>query len=337
MDAISLINKHLDVEKVLLHYDFDHVNNENDVIRACCKIHGGNNPTAFAIRREDGVWVCHTGDCGAGDIYTLVQKMEGIDFPSAVRWVANFHGIDINNLQITERKTEYMEELKKFVKTMKGKKKCHELNPFEIPEQIKKVGKYRNFKEDTLVYFNLGYVDSVQLNKRNGEPYTLFHRLVFPIIFNNIQVGISFRKTKSTDFPKWSHQPANLETGELLYNYDNCKNESIITIVEGISDVWAYHEIGVPAVCTFGAHVTEEQYKLLLKTGADLCFSFDGDDAGRRATEKAILGYKKDGKLIKGMFKYKANCSMVEFEEGEDPESISREELRKKYDNRKKL
>lgn len=322
MDAVSVINEHMDVVKLLEHYDFDHIHFDGDIIRTCCKIHGGNNPSAFAINKETGLWYCHTGDCGGGDAYTLVEKMENIDFPSAVRWLANFYGIDIASLQITERKEEYLTDLKKFIKAVKGRRK-KEIPSFTIREEVKEVTKYRGFAQETLSHFKLGYVEKVVLNKRNGEEYVLFHRLVFPIIFNGEQVGISFRKTKSTDFPKWSHQPASIETGNLLYNYDSAKNSHIIVICEGISDVWAFYEIGVTAVATFGAHVTEEQYRLLLKTGADLVFAFDGDDAGRKATQSAMQ-----------MFKHKANLYLLNFADGEDAENIKRERLQEYYEQK---
>ncbi len=324
MDAVSTINKNIDVDKLLRHYDFDKVRNDGDYIRACCKIHGGNNPSAFVISRETGLWFCHT-NCGGGDVYTLVQKMEDIDFPSAVRWLAQFYNVDIGNLQIAERQSQHMNELQQFIKLMRKKKKKKTVEPFTINEEIQEVTKYRNFKSETLEHFKLGYVDKVTLKKRNGEDYELYKRLTFPIIQNGIQVGISFRRTRSTDNPKWLHQPVNIETRELLYNYDDVKNEKQIIVVEGITDVWSFYELGLPCVSTFGAHITEEQYKLLLKTGADLIFAFDGDDAGRLANESAIK-----------MFKNKANYSVIKFKEGQDPENVSREELKELYDRRKR-
>lgn len=325
MDAITLITENLDVEKLLNYYDFDHINSNGEIIRACCKLHGGNNPSAFVINKETGLWYCHTGNCGGGDVFTLVQKMEGFnDFPSTVRWVANFFNIDISNLTITERKINYIIDLRNFIKMMKNHKK-KEIQPFYIQEEIKSVTKFRNFKLDTINHFQLGYVDKVKLQKRTGEDYILYNRLVFPIIFDNIQIGISFRRIKHNDIPKWSHQPALTDFGNILYNYDECKTKPSIVICEGITDVWAYHEINVPAVATFGAHITKEQYNLLLKTGADLIFSFDGDEAGQEATKKAFK-----------MFKNKANLSYITFNTIEDPESIQREVLYVRYNNRKK-
>ena len=111
MDAVTIINEHLDIHRLLQHYDIDKTNPEGDIIRACCKLHGGNNPTAFVINVETGLWYCHTGSCGGGDAFTLVQKMEGCDFPSSVRWLAEFFDVDISNLHITERKYQHIEEL----------------------------------------------------------------------------------------------------------------------------------------------------------------------------------------------------------------------------------
>ena len=327
MDAITLIKEKMDVEKLLNHYNFKEITVNGDIIRACCKIHDGNNPTAFVINKNTGLWYCHTGDCGGGDIFTLVQRMENITgFQTTVQWISNFFNIDIKNLLIIENKSKYDKELREFISIVKNKKK-KEFKEYTIPEQIKEVTKYRNFKLETLQHFKLGYVDEITLEKRkkNGV-YKLHNRLVFPVIFNKIQIGIILRRIKSNDYPKWSNQPAHLETRNILYNYDNVVNSHYIVICEGITDVWAFYELNIPAVCIFGSHITKEQYKLLLQTGADLIFAYDGDDAGYSATQKAIK-----------MFKNKANIQVIYFNKGTDPASISREELLNEFRRRENV
>lgn len=324
MDALSLLNKKIDVIKVLEHYDFDNIHPDGDFIRSSCKLHGGNNPSAFVASLETGLWYCHTGDCGGGDIYTLVQVMEECDFPTAVKWVANFFDVDINNMQITERKDAHVKEMKNWIKTIKSRRK-KSMPEYHIDVETKKVAEFRDFKPETIDYFSLLYVDEIELERKSGGTYTLYKRLVFPIIQNGVQIGASLRRIRGRDVPKWSHQPLSIETSELLYNYDNTANQKEVVIVEGIPDVWAFHEIGIVAVATFGAHVTLSQYKQLMRTGADLIFAYDGDSAGRSATQKAL-----------SMFRYKANLFYLEFEEGEDPESITREELKERYESRRK-
>lgn len=321
MDAITLIQQNLDIEKLLNHYKFEKIKSEGNFIRACCKLHNGDNPTAFVINKENGLWFCHT-NCGGGDVFTLVQKMENLNFPAAVRWVASFFNINIHNLQISPRKTKYIKDLQDFIKAVKAKRK-ENFSPFIINEEIKEVIRYRNFKEETLKYFQVGYAEKLTLYKKNGDKYTLYKRLVFPIIFNGIQIGVSLRRINSKDYPKWSHQPVNLETKKILYNYDNVQDKNTIVICEGINDVLAFHEINIPAVATFGSHISEKQYHLLLKTGADLVFAFDGDKAGQLVTQRAVK-----------LFKNKANIYIVSFAENEDPESIEREVLENKFNQR---
>jgi len=325
MDALTLLQEHVDVVQLLEHYDFDKMRNEGVMIRSCCKLHGGNSPSAFVINSETGLWYCHTGTCGGGDIYTLVQAMEEISFPNAVQWVAGFFGVSINDLQITERQDNYLKEVKAWVKTMQSHRKS-DLTPFILDVPVREVKKFRTFKEETLEHFSLGFVDEISLEKNSGGFYKLKNRLVIPIIQNGVQVGASLRKTKAQDFPKWSHQPLSIKTNQLLYNYDAVHGQPRFVIVEGALDVWAFHEIGIPAVATFGAHVTEEQYKLLMRTGADLIFAYDSDEAGQNATQK-----------VAELFRHKANIECVSFADGKDPESVEREQLKLNYERRVKL
>jgi len=324
MFAVEKILQQADIMKLLEHYKFDITQQNGDLIRSKCMIHGGDNPTAFVINTETSLWFCHTGSCGGGDMFSLVEKMEGITFIEAVKWLSDFFQVDIEGLEVKERKSDLRKELNMFIKAMKSRKK-EPITSYKISADVKLVTKFRAFTQDTLHHFALGFVDSIELDKRDGTKYTLFNRLLFPIVFNNEIVGIALRRTKSSDMPKWSNQPVNIDTSQILYNYDDAKFSDVIVVTEGITDVWAYHEIGLKAVSTFGAHLTEEQYKLLLKTGADIVLSYDGDDAGREAIKKAHK-----------MLKNKANIYIVDLPDGADPESITREELMQKYDSRRK-
>ena len=259
-----------------------------------------------------------------GDVFTLVQIMEKIDFYSSIRWLSNFYSIDITNLELADRKNSVRKELDRFVQAIISRRK-KEFDIFTTSSEIHKVQSYRGYIPETLEYFDVGFVKSIELEKKGGGNYTVNDRIVFPIHFKNNNIGISLRRTKTADYPKWSHQPLSIETGEILYNYDSTGGVLSVAIVEGIPDVLAFYEIGVTAVATFGAHLTDAQYKLLLRTGADVVLAYDGDKAGRSATDKAL-------KLLKG----KANLSVIQFEEGQDPDNLKREELLKLYDSRQK-
>ena len=104
MSAVEIIKANLDVEKILEHYNAKGIAHYGDFIRCCCPIHNGDNPTAFVMNTEKGLWSCKTNDCGDGDIFTLVEKMEDMNFPQAVQKVAEILGIDINDMVIVQRK-----------------------------------------------------------------------------------------------------------------------------------------------------------------------------------------------------------------------------------------
>ena len=323
MFAIDKILQNIDVTKLLEHYGFNISSNNGGYTRSACKIHDGNNPTGFVMNTNTTLWFCHTGDCGGGDIFTLVQIMEKCTFQESVKWLSNFYDVDINNLELSDRKNDVRKELDRFVKAILGSR-IRNFEEFKFDTTVHQVKKYRGFKEDTLDYFDVGFVKEIELEKNDGGKYSIFNRIVFPIFYKKELVGASLRRTKSSDSPKWSHQPLHIKTSDMLYNYDNTQGCLSVVVVEGIVDVLAFHEIGVVAVCTFGAHLSNRQYRLLLRIGADIVLAYDGDDAGRTATQKAI-------KLLKG----KANISVIHFADEQDAANITREELLALYEQRK--
>ena len=324
MDVVSYMKGLIDYEKILQHYKFEEINNHGTYIRCACKLHGGDNPTAFVMNQESGLWSCHTGGCGSGDIYTLVEKMEDVDFQSAVKFVAEFYNIDIENMEIKARTESYYKELQAFVKAIKSRKKKTQ-EAIVLPSDLKELTSFRKFKQETIEKFGIKFASSVSVKNSKKENVMLFNRLLLPIEFNQSTIGYALRRTNSTQNPKWFFQPTEIKTGDILYNYDNVKHASEIVVCEGMFDVWAFDEINVPAVCTFGAHITDEQYKLLMKTGADIISGFDGDKAGKIATS-----------VLYELFKNKANVSTIQFNIDEDPESISRGELLERYKSRTK-
>lgn len=324
MDAVSVIKQNIDVEKILRHYNVD-FKYFGDYIRCACPIHNGDNPTAFVIN-EDFLWSCHTGGCGAGDVFTFVEQMEDLDFPKAVKKVAEILEIDIENLIIAERKNDYLKEVEKFLKYIKSKRKKKTLNEYVPRAELTQVRSFRNFNEKTLQKFELKYAKEIELDKKDGGTFKLYERLVIPIYVNEVQIGVSIRKIRAKDNPKWFHAPHTMETGNILYNIDNCKNDSEIIVCEGMFDVWSWYEAGFNAVCTFGAHLSEEQYRMLLRTGKNIIWCYDGDNAGLEATKKAVQ-----------MMKYKTNQWVIHLPEGADPGNCSSDDLRELYKQKERI
>jgi DNA primase len=101
-----------------------------------------------------------------------------------------------------------------------------------------------------------------------------------------------------------------------------------LIVVEGYMDVVALFQYGVTqAVATLGTATTPDHAELLFRNAGDVYFCFDGDRAGRGAAWKAvesILPRMKDGRQAYFLF----------LPEGEDPDSIVRQEGASGFDAR---
>ena len=75
-----------------------------------------------------------------------------------------------------------------------------------------------------------------------------------------------------------------------LYNAKESIRRNGYVIVEGNMDVISSHQAGVKeAVATSGTAMTEQHLKILSKLTTDIRLAYDGDAAGIKATERAIM------------------------------------------------
>ena len=328
-NAVEYINENANIEQLLKYYNFKNTNPSGNYIRSSCAIHGGSNPTAFVFNLENKLWFCHTGCQKGGDIYELIMEMEGISFPEAVHRASEIFELDITKMRI-ERTEKGLKNTNKWIDFMKKKVTSKEIKELNIDNYtLYDVNKFRNFNKETLKYFGIKYAKDITLQMREKKT-TFYNRIVIPVYFDNKLVMLAIRKTKLSDTPKWLNYPPGFDTGNILYNYDNAtsymKENKVreIIVVEGIFDVMKFYEANIQnVVCTFGAHLTKEQEKLIMKVAENLVLCYDNDKAGKKATKKAISSMK-----------YKTNLSIIELNEGKDPEEHTLDELIYKYNDK---
>ena len=323
MNAVSFIKKHADGLKLLEYYDFEHIHDNGTEIRSACKIHGGDNPQGFVWNKQNGLWYCFTGDCGGGDCIDLIMKIEDLGFKDAVLKAAKIFELNINGMDIVVEEDRIAKEQKKFLQKNKLKERTEEVKLI-IPD-IKKYTEWEDFKRfnvSCIAFFCAYFVKIFPLDES-----MLYNKLVIPVSENK---KVRFLALRSLDesLPKWRFYPKGTKVGNYLYNMDNIdENFEKIILVEGIFDVWAYHNAGIDnCMAIFGSHLKENQLKKLLQLSCDIVLSFDNDESGNKCKKECIE-------------KLKNYCTLYEVNlpEGKDPADIHPTLLRQLYEERKKI
>lgn len=158
-----------------------------------------------------------------------------------------------------------------------------------------------NYNEEALL--------SLGLLKKNekGKTYDAFRdRLIFPIVDVHGQVlGFGGRRLSDLDEnqteamnPKYLNSPETpiYHKGSHLYGLNLAKKskENKILLLEGYLDVISAHSAGVDyAVGVLGTSLTDQQLKLLKRYTQELILGFDADEAGKKASLRALSMLKK--------------------------------------------
>jgi len=83
--SFSYLKKHVPIARVLAAYGLDsRLKAKNDQLIGPCPLHGGDNPTAFRVHLERGIWRCFTA-CGGGDTVELIRRIHGCSYAQASR------------------------------------------------------------------------------------------------------------------------------------------------------------------------------------------------------------------------------------------------------------
>lgn len=327
LDIVEIIQEYIRLTKAGSNY------------KALCPFHSEKTPS-FMVSSEKQIWHCFGCNEG-GDIFSFVMKMEGVEFPEALRILANKANVTLKRQdpELTNQKTKFMDickwaaefyhkillESSKAQKTRDYLKKRN--ISLEIQEEFK-LGyapdswhtledflKKRGFSEEDIFLAGL----TVKKEKEKGFYDRFRDRLMFPIkdIHGNF-IGFGGRTlTQDDEIAKYINTPQTLiyNKSRVLYGIDRAKSrirqEELAVVVEGYMDCLASHQIGVTnVVSSGGTALTEDQLKLLKRCTGNLGLAFDMDIAGEEAIKRGI-----DLALEKGM-----NLKVVVLPFGKDPD-----------------
>lgn len=274
---------------------------------------GVDKTPSFMVSPEKGIWHDFSANKG-GDIFTFIMEVEGIGFREALEKLAGQAGVDLTKYRggdpaVAKKKTRAKEALSLATKYYQA-----------CLIRSKPVCEYvfykRNLNRATVKEFKIGYAPAsgkalvTVLKKRgfteaelnaagllNRFKTDLFRdRMTVPFIdtTGNI-IGFTARIIGQGE-PKYLNTPETLlfNKSRFIFGLHQAKEairrDGFVVIVEGNMDVISSHQAGVKqAVATSGTAMTEQHLKALSNLTSDIRLAYDGDEAGVKATERAIM------------------------------------------------
>lgn len=285
----------------------------------CCPFHQEKSPS-FKINPSTGLWHCFGACSEGGDVFSYVMKRENLEFPDAIRYLADKAGITLSeeaHVSKGPRKNRLIEcltEAENYFHSMLMRGRG------EGPEAARAYLSGRGFGAAVCKRWKLGYApgrgalvthlrkcgyttqEMIAANlavERNGRLSDWFYdRVMFPIHDEQGRtIAFGGRLTKKVEnAPKYlnTRDTTVFNKGKHLFAYDVAKEtitaQSEAIICEGYTDVIAMHEAGFTnTVAALGTAFTSDHVKLIDRQRArKIICMFDGDAAGQHAAARAI-------------------------------------------------
>src|SRR6478672_1545380 len=293
---------------------------------ACCPFHQEKTPS-FSVNPSKGFYKCF--GCGkGGSVYNFLMDMEGLNFPEAIKRVAEITGVMLPEPvddQQYERSKKKKEEKKKIADQVIDLNRIA-MEFWESAFEDKRAKAAREYLEnrgispETQKAFRIGYspdtwdsllnvlkesgadenlIEQSGLVARQEERNSLYDRFRGRIMFPVLDVDgrpIAFgARALGKDEPKYLNSPETTAytKGQHLYGLFHSKAEirqrKFAILVEGYLDLISLYEHGVRnTAASLGTAFTPEQSKLLSRFTKRVVINYDGDDAGIKAARRAI-------------------------------------------------
>lgn len=288
------------------------------ILTGLCPFHNEKTPS-FTVYPETQSYYCF--GCGnGGDVITFIRNIENLDYMEAVKLLADRHGVsmpqDGYDSGLSKKRTEMYGANREAARFFHAK--------LSSPEGREGLEYFysRGLTDDTIRRFGLGYapdswhdLENYLVSKgysqqllyeanilrstvKNGKRYyydAFKNRAMFPVIdLRGNVIAFSGRRIHDTDSDrKYVNTSDTLvyKKGSNLFalNFAKKSKSDSIILCEGNLDVISLHQAGFTnAVAGLGTALTEEQAHLLSHYAGEIFICYDSDEAGQKATRKAI-------------------------------------------------
>ncbi len=282
----------------------------------CCPFHQEKSPS-FHVDPQTGLWKCF--GCGeAGDIFAYVMKRESLEFPDAIRYLADRAGIELAEERggsrgpKRNRLIEALTAAEDYYCTMLlrgrgqgpdsgrhylagrgfGSAVCRSWRLGYAPGNGKLVSHLRGlgFTPAELIAADLALQSGGHLRDR------FFDRVMFPIHDRQGKTIAFGGRVLGDGKPKYlnTKETPVFHKSKHLFAFDRAKDAMTATgeaiVCEGYTDVIAMHEAGFTnTVAALGTSFSVDHVRAIsgFAKSRIICM-FDGDAAGQKAAERAV-------------------------------------------------
>jgi DNA primase len=310
--------------------------------RGPCPFHQGKNPN-FSVDPRRRIYHCFK--CGeSGDVFTFLRKRYGMDWPSAVRHVAERSGVVIREVSARREGPDPREALWEVnAAAEEWLRRALREDPAGAP--AREYLAQRDVGLDIADRFGLGFAprdgalqahlatmgfgDSRQLEagllvKREDSDALrprFRGRLMFPIYDVSGHVAGFGGRVIGAGEPKYLNSPETIafSKGRMLYGLNWARNAirkaDRVLLVEGYFDLVRLVVAGVEEVIApLGTALTPDQGALIARHSKNAFLLYDSDKAGLKATFRAADELLRHG----------ASVRVVTLPSGDDPDTFAR-------------
>ncbi len=300
---------------------------------------------SFFVNVDRGSYYCFSTAQG-GDMFTFVEKMEGVDFKGALKILAERAGVELvydAHASEAKGKTDRLREAMARAEALYRERLADGSAPYAYALA-------RGLTKETLAAWSLGYapdawrelLEALQkdgfsqkelleaglIKEADGKAGTWYdrfrNRLMFPIKDPaGRTVAFTGRALDPNDQAKYLNSPETelYHKHEILFGMDKAKDairsRGFALLVEGQMDLLLLHQIGFNnTVALSGTALSKEHLSLMKRYADNLMLALDRDRAGLAATQKNAVAALASGMKVKA----------VRMPEGKDPADMAKED-----------
>lgn len=337
-DFLNELHMRCDIEDVVSGYVQLKKRGKNFV--GLCPFHNEKTPS-FTVYPENGSFYCF--GCGAGgEVVSFIRRAENLDFIEAVRFLCDRVGMTMPSDGFDDSLAQKRRKI--YEMNREAARFFHECLLSEKGKTALQYYLDRGYTKKTITRFGLGYApdewrallshlrekgysyeDAYEANlarKSEKDGKTSFfdnfrNRVIVPIIDARGNVVAFGGRVLDNSKPKYintADTPVYKKSlGVFGLNFAKNSKEKSLILVEGYMDAIALHQAGFTnSIACLGTALTGEMAHLLSRYADEILLAYDNDEAGQKATERAMKVFSSIGMKIR----------VIRLSGGKDPDEI---------------